>query len=117
MKCTASMPAQRSVPMPAVPLLPLQHVLNFAAALNGGVPGVKRQLDCAGVVTTVYRCAGGSHAHVHVLPARLWRAERWHGRFEGRALPSALALTALLPPSFGTGMAINSASPPTSAQL
>ncbi|KAI7841369.1 hypothetical protein COHA_004987 [Chlorella ohadii] len=31
-----------------------QHVFNFAAALNGGVPGVKKQLDCAGVVTTVY---------------------------------------------------------------
>ena len=35
----------------------LQHVFNFAAALNGGVPGVKKQLDCAGVVTTVYRYA------------------------------------------------------------
>lgn len=47
---------------PQSPLPPLQHGFNFAAALNGGVPGVKKQLDCAGVVTTVYRCAGGSGA-------------------------------------------------------
>lgn len=35
--------------------LTLQHVYNFAALLlPGGMPGLKRQLDCAGVVTTSY---------------------------------------------------------------
>lgn len=45
----------RVCPPPPKKNPPSQHVFTFAAALLPGVlPGVKRQLDCAGVVTTTY---------------------------------------------------------------
>lgn len=46
---TRFLPAHRRAAHPPT----LQHVASFAAAL-AGLPGAKRQLDCAGVVTTTY---------------------------------------------------------------